>query len=591
VSWGVRSSGPPVDSPTGAAEAGRPATGGHDEDFDGAIHPQETLQSQLSGSPDGPAGDQQPGPAERETPPPITDPVALLRDLETSGQFHRDTGFGRLFHPGSISFRENRPNDSLHIVVHNDRIAAHVDRVSPLGTRAGGSIRYSLRRAAVHNLVGMAQDAVQLLRGRQGDHRSELDCEWLWEPGRGVPDAADLLDPGGSAWSVHFEARVAGSLDVARLRGALAEALSSHPMECDPLRVVECSDDTGLDRIRNELQREPMSMTEWPPLRARLVRHPDGDILMLNLNHAVSDGFSGLRVLNAIAAAYAGDVGRDPPLDFPTVRDLPVRPASAPVSTLHGRYRDLVERLRDQLARPARLAPMDAGEDPGYGFHLVKLSQDDTRLVASADRPGTSRNILMAGLHLAIGEWNLAHGTPGRRIGVLVPVNLRPQEWRHERVGNFSVTARVSTSRRHRAGPAAALKAITTQTTRNKRFRSGVALLEALDRTRLLPLWAKQSQVVLQPLTGNRLVDTAMLANLGWLDDPPSFGADAGETLDVWFSIPARVPRCLCIGAVTVSRQLHLVIRYPHRLFSPEAASRFGDCYLGQIRLVAENRT
>jgi NRPS condensation-like uncharacterized protein len=157
-------------------------------------------------------------------------------------------------------------------------------------------------------------------------------------------------------------------------------------------------------------------------------------------------------------------------------------------------------------------------------------------------------------------------------------------------VGNFSVTARVSTSRRHRAGPASALEAVTTQTTRNKRSRTGVALLEALDRTGLLPLWAKQSQVVIQPLTGNRLVDTAMLANLGRLDEPPSFGPAAGETGDVWFSVPARVPQCLCIGAVTVSGELHLVIRYPHRLFSPDAASRFGDCLVAQILTVGRSR-
>jgi NRPS condensation-like uncharacterized protein len=118
-----------------------------------------------------------------------------------------------------------------------------------------------------------------------------------------------------------------------------------------------------------------------------------------------------------------------------------------------------------------------------------------------------------------------------------------------------------------------------------------VALLGALDRTGLLPLWAKQSQVVLQPLTGNREVDTAMLANLGWLEEPPSFGPDAGETLDVWFSIPARVPQCLCIGAVTVAERLHLVIRYPHRLFSPDAARRFAQCYLAKIRQVAESRS
>ena len=202
-------------------------------------------------------------------------------------------------------------------------------------------------------------------------------------------------------------------------------------------------------------------------------------------------------------------------------------------------------------------------------------------------RPGRSRNILLAALHLAIGEWNLEHGTPGHRIGVLVQVNLRPPGWHDETIGNFSVTARVSTSRRHRADHATALEAITSQTTRNKRTRSGIALIAGLDRSGLLPLWAKQSRVVLQPLTSNRRIDAAMLSNLGLLDQPPSFGADAGETVDVWFSAPSRAPQSLCIGAVTVSGRLHLVFRYPRRVFGHEAARRFADCYVTQLLGVA----
>ena len=530
-----------------------------------------------------------PGRTEVGDSPPITDLAGFIRHLEASGRFHRDTGFGRVYHPGSFSLRENQPSDALHIVVHDNRVAAHVDRVSPLGIRPERRSRYSVRRAAAHNLAGMAYDLIRLLRGRQGDHRSELDCEWRWETARGLPDPSDLLDPAASAWSLHLEAEVDGRIDESRLREALTEALGIGPGELDPLDVVECPDDIALDRARNQLQAAPMVVNEWPPLRVRLVHRAQGDILMLNINHAAADGISALRILRTIASTYAGDDDRRPALDFPTVRDLPVRPASAPVSTLKERYRYLVEQLRNRLARPARLAREEPVDEHGYGFLLVKLSPEDTRRVADIDRPGTSRNILMAGLHLAIGDWNLRHGSPGRRVGVLVPVNLRPLGWREETIGNFSVTARVSTSRRHRAGAATALKAITAQTTRNKRTRSGIALVAALERCRMLPLWARQSLVVLEPLTANRLVDTAMLANLGWMDDPPSFGADAGATRSVWFSVPARVPECLCIGAVTVAGQLHLVLRYPHRLFGPGAARRFAECYLDRIRSVAEN--
>ena len=520
--------------------------------------------------------------------PTIADPVAFFRRMVSSGRFHRDSGFGRIYHPGSISLRENAPTDSLHIVIHGDHISAHVDRVSPLGAGAGDSTRYSLRAAAAHNVVGAAQDFVRLLRGRKGDHRSHLDCAWMWDGHAGTPDPGHLLHP--TAWSVHLETKVEGSLDDVRLRKALDTVLGHRPAQHEPLDVVDCPDDRSLDAARAQLLGEPVAMTEWPPLRARLARRPDGDVLLLNVNHGAGDGFSAVRVLEAIADAYADTDAPGPPLDFLAVNDLPVRPASASVSVVAGWYKAGVEALRDLLARPARLASDQPDDEPGYGFHFVALSVADTRRVANVHRQGTARNLLLAALHLAIGEWNGDHGAPGRRVGVLVPVDLRPPEWNHELIGNFCVTARISTSRRHRSGQRAALKAITAQKTRNKRFRTGVALLAALERTGLLPLWAKQSLVVLQPLTRNREVDTAMLANIGWLEQPPSFGADAGETTAVWFSSPARTPESLCIGAVIVAGRLHLTFRYPHRLFGADAARRFAESYVDHVVSVAERR-
>ena len=486
--------------------------------------------------------------------------------------------------------RENRPTNSLHVVIHHDHISAHVDLVSPLHLRPARTPGYSIRRTVAHNLSGMAQDLLRLLRGRQGDHRSELDCRWVWDAPNRAPDPKDLLDPAASAWSLQLEARVSGPLEEPQLLRALTKVLGPPPASHAILQVVDCPDDGSLDAARSELYAAPVPVVAWPPVRAQLARHPGGDVLMLNVNHAASDGFGALRILQSIAQAYADDGDGDPvaPLEFPAVADLPVQPASAPVPPWLAWSRAAVERLRDLLARPARLAPDNADDRPGYGFHLVRLSPADTRGIVDPDRrAGNSRNILLAAAHLAIGEWNLRHGTPGHRVGTLVQVNLRPMAWDPRRVANLSVTARVSTSRRHRVDRTSALDAIGDQTTRNKRARSGTALIEGLDRTGLLALWAKQSLIVLQPLTRNRLIDTAMLTNLGPLDQPLSFGPEAGDAVDVWSSAPSRAPLSLCIGAVTVAGSLHLVFRYPHRVLGADAAHRFADCYLAQLRLVA----
>ncbi|HET9444559.1 MAG TPA: hypothetical protein VFO65_14635, partial [Acidimicrobiales bacterium] len=168
-----------------------------------------TLQSRLHDG-DGPP-DRAPGAAA------TADPTDLLGRLEGTGRFHRDAGLGRIFHPGQLSLREDVPADSLHLIVDGDRVGAHVDRVSPLGADAARAFRYSLRRAVAHNLSGMAEDLVRLLRGRQGDHRCELNCVLLRDP-RDPGAAGELLDPEASSWSVQLEVRVSGSLDEGRLR-------------------------------------------------------------------------------------------------------------------------------------------------------------------------------------------------------------------------------------------------------------------------------------------------------------------------------------------------------------------------------------
>jgi NRPS condensation-like uncharacterized protein len=533
-----------------------------------------TIQSRLEAS-----GDGEPDVSARLADAVIADPVALLRHLDVSGRFHRDGSFGRIFHRGMVSLRENVATDSLHVSVDGNRVTAHVDGISPLALDAQTRSPYSARRAAQHNLAGMAGDLVWLARGRQGDHSCELDCEWESHDGEHASGAPASLDPDAAAWSVHVEARVGSTLDEARLRAAVGRATGCP--ERDLLEVVDCGDDAALDTARARLQGLAVAIADHPPLRVNLARHPAGDVVMLNVNHAAADGPGALRVLRTIAAAYAG--GPEGPvdtLDFLASRELPVRPVAAPPSRAARARKRLVERLRDVLWHTAGVSP-DQAAGGGVGFHLVELSTEQTARLAGEGR--TSGDVLVAALSLAIGAWNLAHGTRGGRIGVLVPADLRPSEWRRDTIANLSVNARVSTTRPERGRAARALRAVAAQTARNERNRTGASLIAALQRSDLLALWAKQSVVVLQPLTANRMIDAAMLCNLGATDDVPCFGEDAGETVALWISTPARSPLSLCLGAVTLAGRMQLTFRYPRRLLGPEAARRFADGYLRQL--------
>jgi len=569
----------PLTIPVPRIDAGRETPA---DEADGAP---PTLQSRLERADDDPRQASAAAGADRS----IQDPVALLRHLDASGRFHRDGRLGRIYHPGTVSLRENVATDSLHVSVDGNHLSAHVDGISPLAAQSPGPSRYAVHRVLLHNVYGAAQDLVWVLRGRQGDHSCVLDCEWIAEGKRRSPP---LLDPKDTRWSVQLEARVAGSLDESRLRAAIAQALGAPDDDDVALDVEACRDDAGIQAARLRLQRRAIGLVGRPPLAACLARHEGGDVLMLNVNHAAADAQGALLALDAIARAYAGRADdAEPALDFLACRDLPVRPAPPPSSFAAGIAKRVVERVRDALAQPSRMSADGGCDDDGYGFHVVALDGEQTARIAEVERAHPDRNVKMAALHLAIGQWNLEHDAQSRQIAVLVPTSLRPDEWAGDVVGNFSVTARVSTSRRERSGPASALKAVAQQNARNKRTRTGIALIDGLRRNGLLTLWAKQSLVVLQPLTGNRDVDAATLCDLGRID-APSFAGEApeaeGDIRELWLSTPARSPLTLSIGAVTVAGRLHLTIRYPLRILDADATRRFADRLLAQITSVCE---
>ena len=520
--------------------------------------------------------------------PSLSDPVALLAHLDASGRFHRDGRAGRIYHRGQISLRETVPTDSLHVVVDGNFVGAHVDAVSPLRPPERGTAGYSVVRAGAHNLAGMAEDAIALVRGRKGDHESRLECEWV--PGEPPPtrEQLDLLDPRESAWSVQLEARFGVSLDEDRLRAALGAAVGGARAERAALEVADCAGDEALDAARSRLHTMAIDAADSPPLHAVLARDRGGDVLMLTLNHAACDGFGALRVLRAIGAAYAGD--RDlGALEFLACADLPVRPAAAYVPPLPERARKrAVERARDALTRPAELAADEPQSDSGVGFERVALTAAETRRLASADPAAGATNALVAALHLAIGAWNAEHDEPCHQIGVLVAADLRPQDWDEDTIGNFSLNARVATARRNRSGAAAALWAIAAQMQRSERERTGTALIAGLRRNGLLGLWAKQSTVVLRPLTTNHTVDAALLCDLGTVEDEPWFGDDAGEIAELWFSVPSRSPLSVSVGAVAVGGRLNITLRYPRCLFGAAAARRFAQRYAERLRALGE---
>ncbi len=412
-------------------------------------------------------------------------------------------------------------------------------------------------------------------------------------------------------WSIEVELAFAGQLEEQRLRTAIGVALERHPMarvrlvpsrpfdrqylwqvtqgaELDPLRILEYADEAQLDEIRDRLQSIDVPLAESPPFRLRLARHAGGDRLLLNANHTAFDGFGCLRLLQSVARAYTGALDPAPAVALSEARDVTGTLGTDDPRIRTQRSRVLAGKAADLARAPARLAPDGGAVRPGYLIVHRSLSVADTARLTGSGGPGTVNDKLVAALHIAIWKWNYSHRAPSRRISVLMPLNLRPTSWRDDIVTNFVLMSRTLTNRRDQLSAAAVLETVIAQTERIKDCGRGAALIELLVRSTKLPAALKESVSQLLWLTGNRLVDTALISNLGLLSDPPTFGPDAGATTGLWFSAPARMPCGLSVGAATTAGQLHLSFRCRYPVLNRGAANRFADRYLAVLNDLAE---
>jgi NRPS condensation-like uncharacterized protein len=425
-----------------------------------------------------------------------------------------------------------------------------------------------------------------------------------------IDEAVHVLDTPAEPWGIELELALSGRLDPDRLRGAVATALAAHPLararllparwsdrsrcwaiapeaDVEPVRAVECPDGAALDALRAERLSRQVPLAEAPPFRLVLARNEAGDHLLLNANHAAFDGFGCLRLLHSIARAYAGEPDTAPPVRIEEARDLRRLLAAGDARARRRRWRMVASKAADVVVGPARIAPEDAEDAPGYAVHHAALSPAETERLG-ARRDATVNDVLVAGLHLAVQRWNDERAARTGRVSTLVPVNLRPGAWREDVVTNFVLDARVVTSRAQRADPQTLLRVVAEQGDRIKNG-GGAALMDALGGWRPLPLWAKELLSPMLRLTGNRLVDTAVVSNLGVIEHPPGFGAGAGDVEHGWFSAPTRMPCGVSVGAATVGGRLHLSVRSRRPVLGNKGAAAFSALFLATLEEITES--
>lgn len=435
-------------------------------------------------------------------------------------------------------------------------------------------------------------------------------------PSRGVVTPFNVIDEAFygasgncSEFGIEIEVRVPGKIDEHRLRGAIERAAMMHPMararkaagrpgdnryeweivdgfDIDPLVVAGQINVVDLHRLRDDFQSMRVPIDRSPPFRALLVHQPDGDVFMVNHAHTAMDGIGAMRLMQSIARAYAGDPDPLPPVDALAVRSLAHLMANAFSSEWFYRMQALHQlQLEAWLAPPTRV-PADQGDGrPGYGvLHAQIPSEMATSLEPDPSAGATLNDLLVAAMHTAVERWCRLKGSLAQRIAVLVALNLRHRVWVRDVVGNFSLSATVSTFPRDRLRAGVLLQRIVEQTRIIKRDKAAAALIDVFGGLARLPQPFKSTVApFIQQYGGDRFVPTTSVSNLGHVDERISFG-DAGTANEVWFSGSGRMPMTIALSVLSYCGALHLSLRYRCSQLSASAGQEILDMYVESLQ-------
>ena len=408
-----------------------------------------------------------------------------------------------------------------------------------------------------------------------------------------------------AAWNVQFEVAADHRVDADRLRQAVRWCCQRHPMararlvpedtggssyqwriaddvDRDPLRVVDCPDATALEALRAELFTPPIALDASPGFRVALARRPGGDLILLATSHIVADGVGAVRLMQTIARTYQGEPDAPDPLPLAEARDVGSFLAPKTRSEKWARELELMRRLHEALASPSRIAAVGGVNRGGFGFVFRAFDIGEATPGLVQRPPDTTINdVLVAALHRTVQSWNTQHNAPSERIGVMMPINIRPADRLWDVVSNLTSMVSISTEPADRTDLASATAAVAEQTYEMRRNDRAYGLYDLLDAMKAAPLTVKRAVPRLIHLTGDRFVDTAMLSNLGRLPAVPSFGPKAPSEL--WFSPPCDPTCSLSVGVATCEQRLSLVARYRHEQFDARAAEDFTDLLLSQV--------
>ena len=400
----------------------------------------------------------------------------------------------------------------------------------------------------------------------------------------GRVDEQKLEEAAYSAMEIHPLTRVRLH-HVGTLEGGYAWETVERPDE-DPVLAVDCADNDALEAARNAFYSRRLLLESAPPFRFMIARCEGGDWLFLKMSHAVTDAYGAYRFLQSVLRRLAGVNDTQPEeIDVIPARNLSQEFGAKSMADRIRRSTSLLGYLMESVLLPTRIAPLFGESKNGVGFvsHTFTAAETDG-LAVLRKGSATLNDVLATLLHHTISRWNDNHQERSSRITLMNAVSLRPTTWRQEGVGNLSMWVNVVSTPTERFSYERTLASVTEQTRKLKAQETAGILMDLLNMVQILPVKLRKALTHLMPLTGNFVVDTSVLNNLGRVPDLPDPAGKTGRITAIRFTPPTNMPMGVAVGAVTLRGELTLTFRYRLAQFDRIAAEAFRDQFVAPTR-------
>lgn len=397
-----------------------------------------------------------------------------------------------------------------------------------------------------------------------------------------IDESILLTDAPEHPLNIHVEMRLEGRVDAGRLRSSLHTAAQRHPLaracvvpakitdrtwhfdvasdyDIETLAVVQGATDAEFAAARDNLLNARIPTDRAPLFRVALVRHADGDRIIISLHHVAGDGAGAVRFARSVQRAYAGEDDPVADIELTTARDLRTLLAVPDRSERKRRKQARHPSPREVLGWKRCLLAGEGGTPSSTrrGVLDVHLSPEEEAAVRRRRPPGTTFNdLLIAAHHLTYERWNRSHGLSNDRIGTIMPVDMRPARALADVLSNYSLGVIVSTYAVDRRTFESTVRAVAASTAAYKRTSGAGAQLELAMFSRA-PVGVKR---YLAPKFPERFQD-GLFSNLGSIQPFGAFGSDGGRVAELRLS-PQVIGQPIGFVACNLGNRILISARY-----------------------------